>query len=124
MNQKTSVTDLVHEFVLNLLPGNLSEDMSFHNPKHTQELVRAAIEISGEYRCTPMQLEIVIPADWFHDCGYIKAYINPEDFSKALAEDFLEKHNYSGEGISQILARIEATRFPYMEKMSYKSLKN
>lgn len=112
MNHKISVTDLVQEFVLNVLPGNLPESMSFHNLKRTQEVVRAAIEIAGDCCCTPMQLEVVALATWFHDCGYIKAYVNHEDFSKAIAEDFLEEQNYPAENVSQVLASIEATRFP------------
>lgn len=112
MKHKTSITDLAREFVLNLLSDNLPEGMSFHNMRHTQEVVSATIEIADACHCTPMQLEVITLAAWFHDSGYIKAYVNHEDFSKAIAEDFLEKQNYPAEKTGQVLTCIEATRFP------------
>ncbi|MCO5287015.1 MAG: HD domain-containing protein [Chitinophagaceae bacterium] len=114
--EENKIIGLVHLYVLNLLSDNLPEGMYFHNINHTQEVVSAALEIADACHCTPMQLEVIILAAWFHDSGYIKAYVNHEDFSKAIAEDFLEKQNYPEEMVGQVLTCIEATRFPQNPK--------
>jgi len=110
------VIELVRAFALELLSGKLPEDICFHNVAHTQEVVKAAIEIAGECNFTPKQLEIVTLAAWFHDCGYTTTYINHEDISKTIAADFLKRCNYPKENIDRVLSCIEATRFPQNAK--------
>lgn len=99
------IVDLVQKYVLEFLSGKLPNDMSFHTIMHTQEVVKAAIEIARECDFTPKQLEIAKLAAWFHDCGYTTTYTNHEDSSKTIAKDFLNKHSYPDKNI-------EATRFP------------
>lgn len=110
------IIDKVSEYVLELLSGKLSNGMSFHTVMHTQEVVRAAIEIAGESHFSPKQLEVVTLAAWFHDCGYTKTYINHEDSSKTIAADFLRRYDYPQKDIKQVLACIAATRFPQNPK--------
>lgn len=110
------IINIVREYVLEILSGKLPNDMGFHNVMHTQEVVKAAIEIAGECHFTPKQLEIVTLAAWFHDCGYTTTYTNHEDSSKTIAADFLNRNNYPTECIEQVLACIEATRFPQYPK--------
>jgi len=110
------ITDLVQNYVTELLSSKLPNDIGFHNIKHTEEVVRAAIEIAKACCLTPQQSEIVTLAAWFHDCGYITTYINHEDSSKAIATDFLTQYNYPEENIERILTCIEATRFPQNPK--------
>lgn len=106
------IVNIVREYVLELLSSKLPNDMSFYTVMHTQEVVKAAIEIAGECHFSPKQLEIVTLAAWFHDCGYTTSFTNHEDSNKTIASDFLSKYNYPKEDIEQILACIEATRFP------------
>ncbi|MDP3470091.1 MAG: HD domain-containing protein [Daejeonella sp.] len=106
------IVNIVRDYVLELLSNKLQNDICFHNVTHTQEVVKAAIEIAGECRFNPKQLEIVMLAAWFHDCGYTTTYTLHEDSSKTIAVDFLNRNNYPKEDIEQVLACIEATRFP------------
>ncbi len=110
------IINIVRDYVLELLSGKLPNDIGFHDVMHTQEVVKAAIEIAGECHFTPKQLEIVTLAAWFHDCGYTTTYTNHEDSSKTIAADFLNRNNYSKEDIKRILDCIEATRFPQNPK--------
>lgn len=111
-----NIIDKAREFVLELLSAKLPDDIGFHNVIHTQEVVKAVIEIAGECQFTPKQLEIVTLAAWFHDCGYTTTYTNHEDSSKAIASDFLDSCDYPKDDIQQVLACIEATRFPQNPK--------
>lgn len=116
MMTNEDIIDLVREYVLEILSDKLSDNMSFHNVMHTQEVVKAAIEIARECDFTPKQFEIIILAAWFHDCGYTTAYHNHEDSSKAIAKNFLNKYGYAEEDLEQVLNSIEATRFPQNPK--------
>ena len=42
------IIDKVREYVLELLSGKLPNGMRFHTVMHTQEVVKATIEIAGE----------------------------------------------------------------------------
>ncbi|WP_185260412.1 HD domain-containing protein [Elizabethkingia anophelis] len=110
------IIDKVREYVLELLSGKLPNGMRFHTVMHTQEVVKATIEIAGESNFSPKQLEVVTLAAWFHDCGYTNTHRNHEDSSKTIAADFLRQCNYPEEDIRQVLACIEATRFPQNPK--------
>ena len=111
-----NIIDRARDYVLQLLLSKLSNDMSFDNVMHTQDVVKAAIEIATESCFSSTQSEIVTLAAWFHDCGYTNAYINHEDSSKTIAADFLNRNNYPQEKTAQVLACIEATRFPQNPK--------
>lgn len=110
------IVSIVREYVMEILSSKLPNDMSFHTVAHTKEVVKAAIEIAIECHFTPKQLEVVTLAAWFHDFGYTTNFINHEESSKTIAADFLSKHNYPEENIEQVLACIEATRFPQNPK--------
>lgn len=107
-----NIIDRAKDYVLQLLLSKLPNGMRFHNVMHTQDVVKAAIEIATESCFSSTQSEIVTLAAWFHDCGYTTAYTNHEDSSKTIAADFLNRNNYPQEKTAQVLACIEATRFP------------
>lgn len=111
-----NIIDKARDYVLQLLLSKLPNDMSFHNAMHTQDVVKAAIEIATESCFSSTQSEIVTLAAWFHDCGYTTAYTNHEASSKTIAADFLNRNNYPKEKTEQVLACIEATRFPQNPK--------
>lgn len=106
------IIDLARRYVLELFSNKLSDNFCFHNIKHTQDVVQATLEIAQECHLNPKQFEIVTLAAWFHDCGYTCSYNSHEDNSKTIAKDFLNLHKYPKERLDQILACIEATRFP------------
>ncbi len=106
------IIDITRDYVLELFFSKSPNDICFHNVKHTQEVVQATIEIAEQCHFTQKQLEIVMLAAWFHDCGYTITFTNHEDSSKTITADFLNRHNYPKEDIEQVLACIEATRFP------------
>lgn len=111
MNNR-DIGDRVKEYVEELLSSKLPNYICFHTLMHTQEVVKAVIEIGGECHFSYSQIEVITLAAWFHDCGYTTTYTNHEESSKTIAMNFLKKNNYSNEKIVQVLACIEATRFP------------
>lgn len=100
------------QFVINFLKKALSPTLVFHTLKHTREVVEAAEEIGVHSKLTASEMNVLITAAWFHDCGYVYAYNGHEDESKNIAKSFLEQHNCSEDFISSVLGCIEATKFP------------
>lgn len=111
-----NIIELASDFVMQLLSAKLPNGIFFHNVAHTQEVVKAAIEISRNCHFTPKQLEMITLAAWLHDTGYISTYVNHEDYSKNIANDFLKSHDYPQNDLKEVLACIEATRFPQNPK--------
>ena len=116
VDKERNIIELVEKYVFRLLSEKLPEGINFHNITHTEEVVKAAIEIAIESNFTDEQLEIVTLAAWFHDTGYTTTLTNHEDSSKAIATEFLQWANYPKESLDKILACIEATRFPQNPK--------
>ncbi len=102
----------VEEYVATWLKENLSVDLDFHSLTHTLEIVESALKIGRLCNLDDAEIEILPVAGWFHDCGYIHAYISHKEESKQIAKSFLDKYNANTELINSVLAYIEATKFP------------
>ena len=108
------IIDKVREYVLELIRQTSQWYALSHGNAHAG-VVKATIEITGESNFSPKQLEVVTLAAWFHDCGYTNTHRNHEDSSKTIAADFCANAIIE-EDIRQVLACIEATRFPQNPK--------
>lgn len=102
----------VEDYVSTLLKENLSVELDFHSLTHTLEVVQAALEIGHICNLNDSEIEILLVAAWFHDCGYIHTYIGHEEESKQIAKNFLNEYNANTEFVNSVLACIEATKFP------------
>lgn len=110
-NDRNLVETVSHHVVL-LLRNELSPDLHFHNLRHTLSVVDAASEIGKAEGLSVYEQNIVTVAAWFHDCGYVRAYLGHEDESKWIARDFLVRTECDASFIEDVVNCIEATRFP------------
>lgn len=111
------IIELVLEYESELLSGKRANNRSFYTAIRIQKAVKAAIKIEQENNFTSQQLEIVTLTAWLQDCGYFTNYLNYEGGSKMITSNFLNKNGYSKDAIEQVLACIEATRFPQNTKL-------
>jgi len=102
----------VEKYVISFLKENLSAKLGFHSLSHTLEVVAAAKEIGQQCHLSENEMDVLLVAAWFHDCGYVHTYIGHEEESKRIAKSYLEEHNCNSSFISSVLACIDATRFP------------
>ncbi|MGJ1361129.1 HD domain-containing protein [Sphingobacterium spiritivorum] len=112
----SQLIESVKNYILDFLQEKLSSDLVFHNLAHTREVVNAAYEIGENSGLDKSEMEILIVAAWFHDCGYAYTYTGHEEESKKIAADFLKKSTVNTEFINSVLACIEATKFPQCPK--------
>ena len=108
-------TDLIEkssQFVEGFLKDKLTDDMLYHDLKHTKEVAEAAEEIGRAENLTDDQLETVIIAALFHDTGYYQGSKQHEVISKDIASDFLRDNNVDERKIADISGCIIATKLP------------
>ncbi|MGQ1889576.1 adenylate/guanylate cyclase domain-containing protein [Thermophagus sp. OGC60D27] len=100
----------VEEAVLNRLENELSKDLSYHNMKHTIDVV-TQVEIIGRGEgINDEEMLLIKTAALFHDLGFLISYKNHEDFSIELAEEILQMYGYSEDQIEEIKGLINVTR--------------
>ena len=111
MKRTESYIKLVEVYVEQIL-SELPTQLSYHNFRHTLEVVEAAKILGKGNQLSTVDLEIVIIAAWFHDSGHLKCYFGHEQASKEIAETYLRSIHYPSKRLTKVLDCIEATKFP------------
>jgi predicted metal-dependent HD superfamily phosphohydrolase len=99
-------------FAEDKLSNNVSNDLHYHNLAHTQEVVKAALEIGKASGLGDRELEILQVAAWFHDSGFTKGCDDHENESIKIASEFLKLHKADKSYINEVVGCIEATKMP------------
>jgi len=92
--------------------GHDTETFVYHNIKHTQYVVDAAMRIANHYQLSDDDFFVVIAAAWFHDIGYLIDRSQHEEKSAEAAREFLAAEGVEPGTIQQITDCILATRMP------------
>lgn len=100
------------KFVREFFATNLSAGMHFHHIGHTEDVVRAVIEIGSNCALDDKEMQILQVAAWFHDSGYCFEYEGHENSSIDIADGFLSSKKCSRSFIEKVQDCIWATRFP------------
>jgi predicted metal-dependent HD superfamily phosphohydrolase len=104
------------DFVCKLLKDKLSNSFTYHNVKHTKDVVNAVEVLCEKESLNQIDKELVVLAAWFHDTGYINGCENHELSSVAIVIDFLRSKEKSNEYIEKVSSLIKATIFDYSPK--------
>lgn len=105
----SQILEKTEQYVTKLLTEKLDKNIYFHNLKHTRQVIKAALEISENSGISEKDQELMLIAIWFHDTGFVKDYINHEEKSAEIAENFLKKHEFPGESIGVVKEAIYKT---------------
>jgi len=97
--------------LLELFNQQQPSHLLYHSYQHSIEVAETCLLIAQNETLTPQERENLLIAAYFHDIGYLMGYQNHENSSKKFAQQWLEAQHFPQEGIHQILACIEATRF-------------
>ncbi|MBC5836601.1 Pycsar system effector family protein [Flavobacterium muglaense] len=101
-------------FVCKLLKDKLSISFTYHNVKHTTDVVQAVELLSQQEGLTAADHEKVVIAAWFHDTGYIRGCDSHELSSVVILTDFLLENGLTNAYIDQVAALIKATIFNHV----------
>ncbi|QHT66486.1 HD domain-containing protein [Rhodocytophaga rosea] len=109
---QTEVLDRTQQFVESLLNRQLPAHFTYHNLKHTKEVVAAAQVIGTRSQLSEHDLETVLLAAWLHDTGYCFRIREHEEESIRLAKEILTEQQVEEVRLNQVVGCIAATRYP------------
>jgi len=110
------------DFVCKLLKDKLSNSFTYHNIKHTKDVVNAVELLCDKEALNQFDREVVVMAAWFHDTGYIFGCENHELSSVTIVIDFLKEKKKSTEYIDTVSSLIKATTFDYVPKTNLEKI--
>ncbi len=101
-----------HEYVFDLFARKLNDNLIYHSPDHTKEVLKNAEEISEYLKLGINDLNLLRISALFHDVGFIDIYDGHEEKSVEYVKDFLSGYNIDDEVIQRITRVIIATKVP------------
>lgn len=106
----SNVINSAMSYVEELLNENLSQGITYHNYKHTQDVFENSIEIGKGMELSDDEMDILKIAALFHDTGWIKDPANHEEISAEIAGEYLASRKYSAKKIKKIREIILCTK--------------
>lgn len=110
MDQESEILKKASDHVFELFKKGNTDQLFYHDFKHTFDVVLACNEIGRGVELSPEDLETVMLAAWFHDVGYLESFDNHEALSVNVASNFLEAENYDPNRINIVKSCILSTK--------------
>ncbi|HEY6901852.1 MAG TPA: Pycsar system effector family protein [Puia sp.] len=109
----SSILEQAQHYVRTFFDTHVSDKLFYHNRKHTERVVEAAVQIAQHYQLNDAEFFTVKVAAWFHDLGYL-AGEGPghEERGARMAEAFLEGTGIDRGIIDSVRKCILATQLP------------
>ena len=95
--------------ILNSLKSHLSEELVYHDLKHTEDVEKAAIRLAQLEGVKGEDLILLRTAVLFHDAGYMMSLHNNEEQAITFMRKELTNFGYSSAQMDQIALLIRAT---------------
>lgn len=102
------------QVILNKLEHELPKNLTYHNAKHTQQVIEVALQLSDEEGLSEEKKTVLATAALFHDAGFLLGTENHEERSCELARQYLPDYGYSTEAIEEVCRLILSTRNPQL----------
>jgi len=108
--------DRLREKTFSFLENHLDENLMYHTPEHTKEILDNTVTLANAEKVDGKNLTILKTAALLHDIGYAKSNIEHEAVSCDIASRWLPGFGYKAEDIQQIKEIIMSTRIPQNPK--------
>ncbi|MBB2145436.1 phosphohydrolase [Pedobacter sp. LMG 31464] len=102
----------VEKYVLEYFNTHHDEKLVYHNLNHTQDVVKATMQIANHYQLNDKDFFIVTTGAWFHDTGYFEAPLAHEQKGADLAVEFLKKLDVPAAVRDEVMQVILSTKMP------------
>ncbi|NNK80404.1 MAG: HD domain-containing protein [Flavobacteriales bacterium] len=90
----------------------LPDTLRYHSIDHTLDVMTSAEKIGLAEGINEDEMETLITAAAFHDCGFIRTYDNHEEVSCEIAAEILPDYGFAKNSIKVIQDMIMSTRVP------------
>jgi len=109
----SSILEQAQHYVRSFFDTHVNDKLIYHNRKHTERVVEAAVQIAQHYQLNDAEFFIVKTAAWFHDIGYLTGDgPGHEERGARMAEAFLEGTGVDRGIIDSIRKCVLATQLP------------
>ena len=99
-------------FILGKLKKDLKPTLYYHDISHTLDVYDSVKRIATLEKINSSDIFLLKTAALFHDCGMLKSYIDHEEASCKIANEYLPGFGYDKSAIKQINKMIMATKLP------------
>jgi len=99
-------------FVLNKLKNELDQELTYHSPNHTLDVIEAVERLAEMEGVNGKDVVLLKTAALFHDIGFLNTYDGHEKASISIARKVLPKYGYSEDDINKIEGMINSTEIP------------
>ena len=108
-----SITEQAQHYVRTYFDTHADDQLIYHNLYHTEQVVKAAIQIARHYNLNETDLFIVQVAAWFHDIGYLTGgAAGHEERGAKMVEAYLQGTGVEPSVIDGVRHCILATQLP------------
>ncbi len=109
------------EYILNRLERELPEHLLYHGHHHTIDVLEASERIGRHEGVSEEELNLLLVATAFHDCGFLHGPEDHEEKGSGIAREVLPQFGYGPSELEQICEMIMATKVPQTPsgKLSY-----
>ena len=108
--------DKLYTFVISKLEKELESHISYHNGKHTKNVIKNAIYLGAHENLNDHDLILLKTAALLHDVGFLENHLNHEALGCDFAKKNLADFDYSQQDIDAICEMIMATKLPQTPK--------
>jgi predicted metal-dependent HD superfamily phosphohydrolase len=102
----------VKDVVINKLKQELPNDLYYHGPHHTLDVIDAAERIGKSEGLNEEEIMLIKLAALFHDSGFLNKYQNNEVEGAKFAKEFLPKYGFTDQQVDLVEGMILATVIP------------
>ena len=105
-----------NQYIIRKLEKELPPELTYHNFRHTIDVLRFAELLAVAEGITGEDLALVQTAAAYHDAGFLRQYSKNEPIGCDIAREELPRFNYSDKHIEKICEIIMATQVPQQPK--------
>jgi predicted metal-dependent HD superfamily phosphohydrolase len=100
------------ELILNQLVNELDPNLTYHSVRHTKDVIGAAEEIAKSCQLDQGDIDLLIVASAFHDCGFLRTYKDHEEAGCDIVRELLPPLGFNQNELDVICGMIMATKIP------------
>lgn len=108
-----SLSQKVRQYLQGFFESHADKKFAYHNSHHTENVVKASVQIANHYQLNDHDFFVVTTAAWFHDTGY---YLEDGAYHERKGADtaavFLQQQGVDETTINQVKQCIIATQLP------------
>jgi predicted metal-dependent HD superfamily phosphohydrolase len=112
----TQLFNTLYQDVMKMLREKLPENLFYHAPEHTNDVIQAAERIGTSEGCGENEIMLLKIAALFHDTGYLRDMREHEKRGCEIATEILERNGVNKDEIDIISGLIMATKVPQQPK--------